>query len=76
MGTWRRVRAALRRERRDVDDAIEELTARANATLDQKERELDATPAERLAIEQRRAKQIDADFEAIRRRIEGQGRPT
>ena len=61
----------LRREKRDLDDAVNDATARGNATLDRKERELTATPEEKLAIAQERAAQADADFEAARRRIEG-----
>ena len=36
--TWDRIRAALKREKRDVDEAVEEWTAKGNAVLDQKER--------------------------------------
>lgn len=71
MGTWDRIVAALRREKRDVDEAIDEVTVRANAALDRRERELRATPEERIRIEQERAVENDADLEAIRRRIEG-----
>ena len=69
--TWDRIRAALRREKRDVDEAVAEFATKANATLGQKERELDATPEERLAMEQERGDEIDAEIEAVRRRIEG-----
>lgn len=68
MGTWDRIRAALRREKHDVEEAKE----RANAALDRRERELNATPAEKLAMEQERASQVDDEFEAVRKRIEGQ----
>lgn len=71
MGTWDRIRAALRREKRDVDVAVEEFKARANAALDQRERELEATPAEKFAMEQERSAEIDAELDAVRRRIEG-----
>lgn len=71
MGTWDRIRHALKREKRDLDDAVNEMQTKANAALDQRERELHATPAEKLAIEQARAADIDADLEAVRRRIEG-----
>ena len=69
--TWDRIRAALRREKRDIDEAVDELTTKANATLDQKERELQATPEERLAMEQAKGDEIDAELDAVRRRIEG-----
>ena len=71
---WDRVRAALRREKRDLDDAVEEFTERANRNLDQRERELNASPEEKLQIEQERGRELDDDFEAVRRRIEGTGR--
>ena len=69
--TWDRIRAALRREKRDIDEAVDELTTKGNAVLDQKERELSATPEERLAMEQAKGDEIDAELEAVRRRIEG-----
>jgi len=72
--TWDRIRAALRREKRDLDAAIDDATARGNATLDRKERELAASPEEKLKIEQERMAQVDAEFEAARRRIEGDKR--
>lgn len=71
MGRWDWIRAALRREKRDIDQAVEEFTAKANATLDQRERELGATPVEKLAMEQERALEVDAELEAVRKRIEG-----
>lgn len=75
MGTWDRIKAALRREKADVEEALDELTDRGNANLDRRERELHATPEERLAMEQERAAELDDDFEAVRRRIEGRGGP-
>lgn len=73
MGTWDRIRAALRREKADVDEALAEFEVKANASLDRRERELRATPEEKLAMEQERAAGRDAELEAIRRRIEGGG---
>jgi hypothetical protein len=70
VGVWERVRAALRREKRDLDQAIGEATDRANRALDERERELTATPEEKLRIEQARAEETDAEFEALRKRIE------
>ena len=76
MGAWDRIKALLRREQRDLDEAVDELTARANAALDRKERELHATPEEKIAIEQERGEELDAELDAIRKRIEGdQPRP-
>jgi hypothetical protein len=71
MSTWDRIRAALRREKRDLDDAIDDATASGNAALDRRERELTATPEQKLAIEQERASEADAAFDVARRRIEG-----
>ena len=71
MATWDRIRAALRREKRDLDSAIREFKARANAALDRRERELKATPSEKLALEEERGVEIEADLDAVRRRIEG-----
>jgi hypothetical protein len=73
MGTWDRIRAILRREKRDLDEAVDDFTERANDALDRRERELKATPAEKLAMEQERAEEIDAELDAVRRRIEGGG---
>ena len=69
--TWDRIKALLRQEKRDIDEAVEEWTAQGNATLDRKERELHATPEERLAMEQERGDEIAAELDAVRRRIEG-----
>ena len=73
MGTWDRLLAVLRRESRDVGEAVADLTAKADAALDRRERELRASPSERMEIEQERAAENDAELEAIRRRIEGGG---
>ena len=75
MTTWTKLRAALRREKQDLDEAVGELQDRAHAALDRKERELGSTPAERLAIEQDRARSLDDEFEAVRRRIQDGDRP-
>jgi hypothetical protein len=73
MGTWDRIRAALRREKADVDEALAELEQRGNAAMDRRERELWATPEEKLAMEQERAADNDAAFDEVRRKIEGRG---
>ena len=70
MGVWDRIQAVLRREKHDLDDAIDDLTDRGNAALDRRERELHATPEEKIAIEQERAEELDAEFDAVRKRIE------
>ena len=68
---WDRIRVVLRREKRDLDDLVRDVETRGNAALDRRERELNATPIEKLAIEQERADEIDAELDAVRRRIEG-----
>ena len=70
---WDRLRAALRREQRDIEEAIDDATRRGNAALDEKERELHATPEERLRIEAERAARQDAEYDALRKKIEGGG---
>ena len=70
MGVWEKIQSVLRREKRDLDDAVEDFTERGNAALDRRERELQATPEEKIAIEQERAEELDAEFDAVRERIE------
>ena len=67
---WGRLRAMFRREKRELDDAIADATARGNEALDRREREMEASPEERLSIEQERAAAQDAEYEALRRKIE------
>jgi hypothetical protein len=67
---WDRLRAALRREKHEVGDAIADATARGNEALDRREHELSATPEERLEIERERAATKDDEFEALKRKIE------
>jgi hypothetical protein len=69
MSFWDRLRTLLKREQRELDDMV----ADANAAMDRKEREMAATPEEKLAIEQRRAEQADAEFERLRQKIDGEG---
>jgi hypothetical protein len=72
MGTWERILAALRREKRELDEVVDDVTERGNAALDRREAEMKATPEERLEMEQERAAEVDAEFEAARRRIQGE----
>ncbi len=71
MGLWKRLRAAFRRERRELDDVVKDATDRADRALTDRERELDATPDEKLRIEQERTAKSDAEFDELRRKIEG-----
>ena len=68
--TWDKLRAALRREKHDVQSAISDFTSRANASLDDRERELRASPAERMAMEQAKAQALDDQFRALRDKID------
>lgn len=68
---WERVRAILGREKAELDDALADAADRGNAALDAAERELNATPEERLRLEQERAAAADAEYEALRKKIEG-----
>lgn len=67
---WDRLRASLRREQADVAEALGDAEVRANEKLDRLEREQRATPEEKLAIEQERGAANDADFDAVRERIQ------
>jgi hypothetical protein len=68
---WDKLRELLRREKQDLDEVLGDFQSRANASLDEREAEMNASPAEKLAIEQERARQADAEYEEVRRRIEG-----
>ena len=70
MSFWEKLVAVLRREQRDVAEAVDEWTDKGNSAMDKRERELRATPIEKLEIEQERARENDEALEEIRRRIE------
>ena len=70
-GLWDRLRALLRSEKAELDDALADAEQRGNAALDARERELHATPEERLRIEQERAAAADAEYETLKRQIDG-----
>ena len=69
MTWWDRVVAALRREAADARETIEEAKARLDADLTRREHELNATPEERLRLEQERIAASDAEFEQLKREI-------
>lgn len=71
MSWWERIRSALRREAHDVGEAIDQATERGNAAMDRAERELHASPEEKVALEQERIAANDAEYEALKRQIEG-----
>jgi hypothetical protein len=69
VSAWDRIRAALRREARDARELLDDTTARGNAAMDKRERELNATPEEKLVIEQERIAENDAEFDELRRKL-------
>jgi hypothetical protein len=81
--TWfERALALFRREAADVRESVDELKARADADLTRRERELEATPEERLAALQQEIDSsgdpfadVKAKLDAMRRPPEGDDRP-
>ena len=71
MSWWQRLRRVFRREAADVKDAVDDAVDRGNAALDEREREMAASPEERLRIQQQRVESSDAEFDEVRRKIEG-----
>ena len=69
MSLWARIRRVFRREAAEVEDMVNDAVDRGNAVLDEKEREMTASPEEKLRIQQQRIDQTDAEFDEIRRRI-------
>ena len=69
-GFWDRVKKALKREAHDAKELMDETTERGNQAMDRRERELNATPEEKIVIEQERIAQNDAEFEALKKQIE------
>ena len=70
MNLWDKVLAVLRREATDAKQIAEEAQARADAALAAKERELAATPDERLAMTADAIAESDAAFEELRDEID------
>jgi hypothetical protein len=70
-GLLDRLRAALRREKADVAEAWDDAKGRLDDALDRREADLAASPEERLRIEQERAAAADAEYDALRKKIEG-----
>lgn len=64
---WDKVRAVLRRDKAE----LEEMVADAHRVMDRKERELHATPAEKLRAAQEAAAAADEDYEVLKRKLEG-----
>jgi hypothetical protein len=71
VGIWDTIRRALRREARDARELLDDTTARGNRAMDRRERELRATPEEKLRIEQEKIAANDAEFDEIRRQLGG-----
>ncbi len=73
MSLWKRMRRIFRREVADVKDAMDDAVARGDAALDEREREMNASPEEKLRIQQQRVAKADAEFDEIRGRIKRDG---
>jgi hypothetical protein len=69
MSFWAKLRKLLGREADEARDVAEDLERRINADLDRRERELNATPEERLDLAIDDAARADAEFDEIARRI-------
>jgi hypothetical protein len=65
-----RVLAWLRRERADASDLVRDTQRRLDDDLTRRERELAATPEERLELLQDQIDENDAELQAIRDRLE------
>lgn len=71
--TW--LRRVLKREGEDARELAQEIEQRLNADLDRRERELNATPEERLAATIEESAEVDAAFEEAARRIRDRATP-
>jgi DNA repair ATPase RecN len=69
MGFTDKVRAWLRRESDEAAQLLAETERRLDDDLTRRERELEASPQERLESLQRQIEQNDAELEAIRERL-------
>jgi len=67
MTFWDKVKSALQRDKVELDAVV----ADANQVMDRKERELNATPEEKLRLAQARADAADEEYEALKRKLEG-----
>jgi hypothetical protein len=64
-----RVQAWLRREAADADELAADTRRRLDEDLSRRERELTASPEERVELLQGDIARNDEDFEALRRRL-------
>jgi len=74
MSWLERLRLALRRETADAREWRRETEQRLDAELSRKERELDATPEERLQASLDEIAASDDAFDDVRRRLDGGGK--
>lgn len=68
---WERVTRVLRREARDAGVLAREAQERLDRELGRRERELAATPEERLQASIEEIERSDDAFDEVRRRLEG-----
>lgn len=71
VGLFDSLKRALRREAADVKEAAGDLSDRLDADLTRRERDLQATPEERLQQVIGEIETSESDFDALRRRAQG-----
>ncbi|MPY94989.1 MAG: hypothetical protein GEV08_18600 [Acidimicrobiia bacterium] len=75
MSWFDRVRAALRREAAEVRESWDEATAKADDDLTRRERELAATPEERLDSVQKEIAESEDPFAEVRAKLDAMRKP-
>lgn len=76
MSWFDRLRSVLRGEAAEVRESVEDLTRRADAELDRRERELQATPEERLDATRREIEEAGDPFAEVRAKLDAMRHPS
>ena len=76
MSWWEKVTKFLKGEAAEARDLGKDLEEKISADLDRREREMNATPEERLDMAVEDAEQVDAAFDEVARRIEERKPPS
>lgn len=76
MPWWEKVTKFLKGEAAEARDLGKDLEEKISADLDRREREMNATPEERLDMAVEDAEQVDASFDEVARRIEERTPPS
>ena len=66
MSVWAKIRAALRREAKDAREVAEDLEEKLDVELSRRERELDASPEERMQMSLDEIATSDEAFEQLK----------